>query len=169
MRIVTLAAALLAAWLAAAPAAAGEVQVESARDLEAVAAVATERDVPVLLMFSSPFCSYCQLVEEDFLEPMLLSGDYTDKVVIRKVGMTIGERKLTGFHGEPITVDELASRYDVSLTPTLVFVDSEGHALAKNLVGVTTVDYYGYYVDESIDVALGRLRRVESSVAEASD
>ena len=173
MRTLLLAAALFAGWLGVgAPSWAGEpeaVEVTSVRDFQALGQRAEARNLPILLMFSSPFCSYCEVVEEDFLKPMLRSGDYDDRVLIAKVQMQVGSRKVTGFQGERISVDELAARYDVGLTPTVVFLDSEGHAMAEKLVGITTAAYYGGYLDDGIDTALRRLQRVGSSVARAAE
>ncbi|HKJ76964.1 MAG TPA: thioredoxin fold domain-containing protein, partial [Gammaproteobacteria bacterium] len=155
MRTLLLAATLVAGWLGVgATSWAGEpaaVEVTSVRDFQALGQRAEARDLPILLMFSSPFCSYCELVQEDFLEPMLRSGDYDDRVLIAKVQMVVGSRKITDFQGESITIDALAARYDVGLTPTVVFLDSEGHALAENLEGITTTAYYGGYLDDGID------------------
>lgn len=172
MRTLLLAAALFAGWLGGgATSWAGEaaVEVKAERDFQALGERAEARDLPILLMFSSPYCSYCEVVEEEFLVPMLRGGHYDDRVLIRKVQMTVGNRELADFQGGTVTVDDLAARYDVDLTPTVVFLDSEGRPLAEKLVGITTVDYYGGDLDEGIDTALRRLQRVEASVARADE
>ena len=50
-------------------------------------------NVPVVL-FSASHCGYCTIIKEEFLKPMLLSGDYVDKVLIRKLVID-GGRTLT--------------------------------------------------------------------------
>ena len=61
------------------------VQVVRTTDLASDAQAARERNLPILMMFSMDGCGYCELVEQDFLRPMLISGDYRDKVIIRMV------------------------------------------------------------------------------------
>lgn len=171
MRALLLAATLVAGLGVGATGWAGPAAVEvvDERDFQALGDEAEARDLPILVMFSSPFCSYCETVEEDFLVPMLKSGDYDNRVLIRKVGMIVGGREVTDFSGETVTVDDLAARYDITLTPTVVFLDSEGQRLADNLVGLTTTAYYGGYLDDGIDMALKRLGRVEAALAQAGE
>ena len=136
-----------------------EVQLKTATDLRAEGELARQRQVPILIMFSMTHCPYCVVVREEFLKPMLRSGDYADKVIIREIH-TDDYGTLRDFDGTPVTPDELAHRYRASLSPTVVFVDAEGRELARRLVGITTVDYYGGFLDEAIDTSLQRLRQV---------
>ena len=143
----------------------GPVHVPLAQDLAEDAALAEQGKLPVLLMFSAEHCSYCEEVEASFLRPMLISGDYTDKVLIRKVRIDDYGRSLTDFDGSTVSPADLASRYHVRVTPTLVFLDSHGNQLTSKLVGISSVDYYGSYLDGAIDTALDRLRRDRPLVA----
>ena len=133
------------------------VLVPEITDLQREARLAATRQVPILVMFGADHCSYCHQLEEDFLKPMLRSGDYTDKVLIRQVQLD-GYGSVRDFDGREISVDDLASRYDVRLTPTVVFVDQQGRRVAPNLVGLSTVDYYGGFLDDSIERSLRVLR-----------
>lgn len=136
-----------------------EVQIRTVTDLQAEGELARQRQVPILIMFSMTHCPYCVVVREEFLKPMLRSGDYRDKVIIREIH-TDDYSTLRDFDGRPVTADELAHRYHASLAPTVVFVDADGRELARRLVGITTVDYYGGFLDEAIDSSLQRLRQV---------
>ena len=150
-------AVLLTAFMATATLAAG-VTVPITEDLQAEGELAQERSVPLLVMFYSEHCYYCTRVEEDFLEPILISGDYTDKVIIRRVDL-VNSSHITDFDGTPISVANLAARYKVRVTPTLVYVNGEGKQLAEKMVGLTTPDFYGDYIDRRIDAALHKLRK----------
>lgn len=151
--------ALIILWvLSAAALAASEHGVPAVSDLSAVGEEARESGVPILVMFSQRGCPYCRVVEEDFLGPMLSSGRYDDKVVIRRV-MTDGFRRLTDFDGEPVEPDAFAGRYGAGLTPTVVFLDSHGRELADRVVGLTTPDFYGGKLDSGIEESLARLRQ----------
>ncbi len=133
-----------------------EVSVPVTEDLRADGQLAQQRQLPILVMFYSEYCHYCTRVEEEFLEPMLISGDYTDKVIIRRVDMD-NHRRLIDFDGSPISVSDFTARYQVRVTPTLIYVDSEGRQVAKKMVGLTTPDFYGGYIDSRIETALNHL------------
>lgn len=143
-----------------------EVAVQESTDLVADAQVASSRQVPILIMFSLHDCPYCNVVREEFLKPMLRNSDYADRVVIREIH-TDNDSSLRDFNGQLISPGDLAQRYAATLAPTVVFVDRQGRELAKRLVGITTVDYYGGFLDDAIEISLRRLRRLAmSQVAE---
>jgi len=151
---------LLALWLPAlAPAAdLPPVTLPQATDLQALGEQARSRNLPLLVMFSSAHCPYCMVVREEFLKPMLRSGDYTDKVIM--VEVEADETPITDFDGQTRSALDVAQRYDATLSPTVVFLDPQGNELAPRLVGITTVDFYGGELDEAIDLALMRLHRL---------
>jgi len=143
-------------WLAIATLRA-DVTVPAATDLQRLGNQAHSAKLPVLLTFTSVICSYCELLEEDFLQPMLLSGEYRDRVIIRKLELGPGA-SVTDFDGRNIMSSELSSRYRVFVTPTLLFVDGSGRELAERIVGINTPELFGGYLDECIETALLRLR-----------
>jgi thioredoxin-related protein len=132
--------------------------ISEVKDFSQVGRVMGEKRLPLVLMFSSDFCHFCRQVESDFLIPMQISGDYTQRAMIRKVKINYGNR-LLDFDGKPIDASEFAARYKVTVTPTVVFLDDSGNQLAPRRVGLMTPDFFGGYLDESIDMALDMLRR----------
>lgn len=136
-------------------------QVETTRDLQADARLAREQGVPLLLMFSAPYCEYCQRMEEDFLQPMLISGDYDGRVLIRKLSLSPGAR-IEDFDGRRIDAEEIASRYRVWVTPTVVFLDGDGKELTERLVGLSTPDFFGGYLYQAIESAGAALAGLET-------
>jgi len=125
-------------------------------DLQADVAQARALGVPLLLMFSLDDCPYCMVVREEFLDPMQLSGDYRDRVLMRILDMD-GDF-VTDFDGQRVSADDLAVRYGASVAPTVVLLDHHGQLLVKRLLGITTPDYYGVYLDAAIKQSLLRLR-----------
>ena len=127
-----------------------------------------ERDCkPLLLEFSAASCGYCRLLEEEVLNPTLLDRDYDRRVLMRKV-MIDGAERLTDFDGsDTINTSQLANRYNVHVTPTLLFVDSQGQELAKRMVGVTTLDFYGAYLDAALEISRDKLRAMNKCEAGA--
>ena len=140
---------------------ADDVRIQKVIDLESLGELARDRKLPILLMFSQDDCPYCTVMEEDYLKPMLRSGQYTDKVIIRKVKIDDFDT-FTDFDGNRIEADHLTGRYRAWVTPTLVFVDGNGEEVARKLVGIGTEGFFAGDIDNAIDHALSRLR---SSVA----
>lgn len=142
-----------------------EVSVPMADNLHKDTITAVEKKIPVLLVFSAEDCPFCVTVEEEFLKPMMISGDYTDRIMIRKV-MLDGHPDAVSFDGEELDVSLMAAQYTVFATPTLVFVDNQGNEIAERLIGVNTLDYYGAYLDKSIDQAKNKMTRKGTLTAE---
>lgn len=146
-------------WLAAGSLPA-EVEVPVATDLRQLAAQASDRRLPILLTFSAINCSYCELLEEDFLEPMLLGGEYTDKIIIRKLILDDGST-VDDLSGKRVFATQLSDRYRVFVTPTMLFLDADGRELAERMVGINTPELFGGYLDNCIETALLSIRAPE--------
>ncbi|MGD9390548.1 MAG: thioredoxin family protein [Thioalkalispiraceae bacterium] len=134
-------------------------KVQEVTDLTALAQQARDAQTPILIMFSQRGCTYCTVLEEDYLRPMLRSGDYQDKVIIRKVRIDSFET-LRGFNGEAIDADDLAHHYRAYVTPTMVFLDHNGNELTRRLMGIGTEGFFAAEIDQAIATSLNRLRSV---------
>lgn len=110
-----------------------------------------------IVMVSQRGCSYCDLIHNDFLDPMHQGGRYKDRALFRELKID-SNSAIIDFNGQEITPKRFAKRYKASLTPTLLFLDQKGHALVPNMVGVNTPEFYGYYLDQSIDKAISILK-----------
>lgn len=132
-------------------------------NLQSVADTARARRLPILLMFAMEGCAYCQTVEEEFLKPMLRSGDYENRVIIGEVRLDAGNR-IRDFDGKMISVDQLALRYGAPVTPTVIFVNPEGKELSPKLIGMSTVYFYGGDLDNGIDQALKKMRPINTAM-----
>lgn len=137
--------------------AANEPALTALSDLRQDAKQAEAHKLPILVFYSASYCSYCSIVKEEFLKPMLKSGDYTDKVIIRVVEID-GDKDVRDLNGKLVDAGDYAIDHNVSLTPTLTFINANDKELAPRLVGVTTLDFYGGYLDDAIDASLLQLR-----------
>ena len=135
---------------------ASEVSIPVLNDLQADGQASQQKQVPIVVLFSATHCSYCTIIKDDFLKPMLISGDYTDKAVIRVIEID-SYTEVRDENGRSVSAGAFADRYDISLTPTVAFFDAQGNELAPRMVGVTTVEYYGGYLDAAIDTSRQRL------------
>ncbi len=124
--------------------------------IEAVAA--KESHLPILVMFGADDCSYCEKLEAEILKPMVISGDYHDKVIIRKM-MIDDFNSVRDFKGAELEASEFADKYHVTVTPTVMLLDSDGKMLAPKILGINTVEFYAAYLDQAIDVSYRSLNR----------
>ena len=65
---------------------------------------------------------------------------------------------ITDFNGQQIEAKAFSDRYGVRLTPTLLFLDAKGHELTQRIVGVSTIEYFSFYLETAIDQAREKLK-----------
>ncbi len=134
------------------------IEVQATDDLAKIAALSTRKSLPVLLAFTSSTCGYCEILQNSVLKPMLISGDYDHKVIIRKV--VIDEvLDVVDFDGKTIPISEFTGRYKVFVTPTVLFLDHQGRELSKRMIGINTVDYYTADMDNAIDRSVKKFQQ----------
>jgi thioredoxin-related protein len=131
--------------------------VSHAENFAALGDRARTGQMPILLVVSQADCPYCELLKREILEPMLISGEYDGRVLIREL-LIDSELPVRDFDGQAIAPDALARRYRARLTPTVLFLDHRGRELTERMIGINTVDFYPYYLDAAIDAARERLR-----------
>ncbi|MBN4080283.1 thioredoxin family protein [Beggiatoa alba] len=137
------------------------VEVQLSTDLYQDARLARNKGVPLVVMFSQDNCHYCGIVREQFLKPMLISGDYTNKAIIREVKIDSFD-DVRNFDGTLIPSDELATFLRAVLTPTVMVFDSTGKSHHR-ILGITNEYYYGGELDDAIDKAYSYIHRVAAN------
>ena len=140
------------------PALATDAYLQTTSDLHEDGALADRSGLPILLLVSRERCSYCQKLKREVLDPIQLSGQYKDQVIMREILIDPG-RRLKDFHGYNRQAVELARGYGVSLTPTLLFLDAKGRELTTRMVGINTLEMFSFYLDEAIAQAAVALHR----------
>jgi len=78
---------------------------------------------------------------------------------MRKLMIDDGET-LRDFDNHATDAASIAGKYQVWVTPTVLFVDSNGEEIAERLVGVSSLDFYGGYLDAALDQSRSRLREL---------
>lgn len=121
--------------------------------LEEVAHSARAKGVPILVEFSTPWCRYCEALEQQVLRPLILNGKYRDRLIVRKLEVNTYS-SVTGFDGRRYRSDQISRKYDVDLYPTLVFFDANGREISQRIVGVTVLEYVAGDLEKAIDAAL---------------
>lgn len=127
-------------------------------DLFVEAVAAKKSRLPLLIMFSADDCNYCEKLEAEVLKPMYISGEYHEKVIMRRV-MIDNFESMRDFKGAELDAFEFASKYHVTVTPTVMLLDSNGEMLAPKLVGINAVDFYSAYLDQAIDQSYDKLNK----------
>ena len=119
-------------------------------DFQSLSAKLKESSLGLVLMLHAEHCPYCALMENEILSPMIKSGDYDDRIIIRKLQIDEA-RDIKDFDGSVVEPSDISDRYNVKVTPTLIFLDYNGKKKAETMVGINTVDYFGVYLDEEIE------------------
>ena len=130
----------------------GDSPIPVVTDLSHDASMARSQELVILIEFSNDDCEYCLLLEKEFLIPMSKNQAYREKVIIRSLPLN-RDQQFKGFQGELVSASQFASKYQVTVTPTMVFLDANGNELSEKLVGIWSIDFFGSYIDERIDTA----------------
>jgi thioredoxin-related protein len=129
----------------------------AAKDFQADARVATQRRIPLLVVFTSPGCGYCDRVKREYLVPMHKDPAYRDRVIIRELSVDAG-LPLVDFAGARTTQAAFAASQKVFMVPTVKVYDARGNAVGDPLVGLLSPDYYFGYLEAAIDEGLRKVR-----------
>jgi len=125
-------------------------------DLAADAIVAQRQRVPLLLFFDRDDCPYCERALREYLVPMTADPAWRDRALFRQIEID-RVLPLVGFDRAPTTHRDFAARRNVYLTPTVAVVDGAGKDLTDPIVGLTTLDFYGAYLENAITSGSGRI------------
>ena len=147
---------LVIAFSLSGPAAGDSVGMIQAADLRTESLLAKQKGLILVIEFSADDCTYCRKLEDLFLLPMQRNAAYGDKILLRAVSLSDFD-SVIDFDGRSVTTAEFAARYDVTLTPTLIFLNADGQEMSEKLVGIWSEDYFGGFIDDRIDEARDKL------------
>ncbi|OOZ37742.1 thioredoxin family protein [Solemya velesiana gill symbiont] len=114
--------------------------------------------VPIMLLMSQDHCPYCVLIKREIINPLILSGDYENELVIRELFIDLGT-DVTDFQGKRRPSAELAHEYGADLTPTLLFLGPEGEELTERIIGITSPELFPLYLEAAIKSAITALKK----------
>lgn len=123
----------------------------------ALASEARARRAPIMIAFVRKSCPYCSLAKRDYLVPMHHDAGLRDRVIIREVDLERGD-ELRDFNGKLTSPEDFSRRYRVTLVPTVVLVGDRGELLVSPIVGVSSEDFYGIYLERAVEEGLAKLR-----------
>ena len=134
------------------------VQILAVKNLDSLIAQARRERKVILLEMSASYCGFCRTLEAEIIKPMLRSGDYEKDVLIRQLEID-ADYHLRDADGNPSTPAQIASRYKIYVTPTLLFIDGHGKEFSPRMLGINTLELYGGYVDQALDDGLKPLAK----------
>jgi thioredoxin-related protein len=126
--------------------------VAEAHDFHALQQEMQAKGLPLLLAFRADYCGFCKRLETEYLQPMVASGQYDARILIRRFTLDT-EESVIDFNGDKMDTAAFVARHDASLTPTVVFLDAEGKEVAERLLGYNNPDFYGAYLEDAIATA----------------
>ena len=127
-----------------------------ASDLANDGSRAVAQGQPLVVLFSASYCTWCDAVKAEFFQHLESDPRYASKVMLREVEIDSNDT-LTDFAGEAGTHRKFAGAHRTFLVPTVRFFDGNGNELADPIVGVPTLDFYGWYLDQRIRHSLDRI------------
>jgi hypothetical protein len=136
---------------------AGGPEIPPAENLQVTGGMSRQMKVPTIVFVSRDACPYCRTLHDKILDPMMRADKFKQKAILIEVSLDRVE-PLTGFDGQPMTAQAFGDLYGAEITPTLLFLDAEGHEISRRLIGISNLELYGFYLQESIDQALLSLR-----------
>ena len=139
----------------------GSNHIPQATDLEVVALQSNRNKIPIMIMYAAETCEYCERLEQDLLAPMHISGQYNNRVIIRKV-MIDGIDSIKDFSGKSVDAEDFAFKRGVQVTPTLQFVDADGNQLAPEMIGYNTPEMYASYIENAIESSARAIRHKQA-------
>jgi len=149
---------LILAWGLVLPGAAGATSsLVHAKNFQADAQTAAKRRVPVMVLFTTPGCPYCEQVKREYLGPMHRDQAYRNRVIIREVTVD-ATTPLIGFDGARTTEGAFAAAHKVFMVPTVMVFDTRGAAASEAIVGLLIPDYYFGYLEAAIDEGINKVR-----------
>jgi len=134
------------------------VEVMPLTDLRADLVQAKALQIPILLLIHSQGCTYCHYVMEDHLRPMVLSGQYTKRALLRQLAADDAV-ELVDAAGQHVSARDYARSLQVRFYPTIVFLDAEGQPMKERLIGVANIDLYGTQLEFALQRAEAQMKR----------
>lgn len=128
-----------------------------AKSFEADSKLAASKKIPILVLYTSPGCAYCERAKSDYLLPMLKDPAYKNKVIIREVDIT-SQNPITLYNGATSTGAAFAAQHKVAVVPTIQVINARDAEVAAPIVGLLIPDFYFGYIDSAINGGLQKMR-----------
>lgn len=123
--------------------------------LRAAAQAVAGRGEALVVMTTLRGCVYCELVRNSYLHPLMREG----KAFAVQIDVQDSATAIQDFGGQTTTPAALAEAWKAGFTPTLMFFGPDGRERAERLVGVSSADFYGEYLNQRLETARQALKK----------
>jgi thioredoxin-related protein len=147
----------LALGLLVQPAAANELP--PATDLARHAREAADQGKILVVLYGTKTCPWCAKVRQNYLAPLTRNPDATQRLMIIEIDPELA-LPLDDFDGRATDHRTFARTQAVRQVPTVQFYGKGGVRLAAPLVGMSSEDFYGAYLEERLAVAAKRIKTI---------
>lgn len=134
------------------------VGIPQAVNLAETGQLSRQQGVPVIVFVSRDACPYCRTLRNSILGPMFAADKFEQRAILLEVSLDRVE-PMTGFDNRQVTAHAFGEFYNAGITPTLLFLDAEGREIGKRLVGISNLELYGYYLQQSMEEAALAIRQ----------
>jgi thioredoxin-related protein len=129
-------------------------EIPSAKSLQVEISLALKTASPLLVFISLDHCPFCKIARENYLVPLM------NEQSISIVQVNFGHlTSVTDTRGFALAQDQLIRAWGVKVAPTVLFLGRDGKEVAPRLVGGSTSDFYGAYLDERLRLARNEIVR----------
>jgi len=122
---------------------------EKLTDWKAIQKNSEQRQIPVVLVIEQTFCTFCEQLKEEVLDPVLKRDQIHEKAIFRYILIDDGETFIDQSDNVVRSLD-FAQRFNFKYTPTVFLLDDNARELASPLVGYSGGEYYLYFLEEAI-------------------
>ena len=118
-----------------------------------ISAQLRQQNIPVVVLIDQEDCPYCRTVEGEIIAGILASRELEGRVIFGKISIDDGET-IIDQEGNTVSTRDFLSGLNTHFTPTILFLDGEKNELVEKMIGLSTPDYYGFYLEQSIKEAI---------------
>ncbi len=120
-----------------------------AKNLSQELSQALVKHEPLIVIVSLDGCPFCKIARDNYLRSVQME----QKLKIVQLDMQ-KSTVVVDFQGRSTTHEQLIQSWAIKLAPTLLFFGKDGKELVERLVGGSSSDFYGAYLDERIAKAI---------------
>jgi thioredoxin-related protein len=125
----------------------------SSKSLRNDIAAALKTSKPLVVLVSLDNCPFCKIARENYLIPL------TIEQAITVIQVNIGhDTAIEDALGKQTTHAQLIRNWSIKAAPTVLFLGKGGVEIAPRLVGGTSSDFYGAYLQERVDQAIKSIK-----------
>ncbi len=124
-----------------------------AKSLRDELALALKKGHPLMVLVSLDRCPFCKLVRENYLGPLRREQG----LLVVQVDMR-SSIELRDFKDAVRTHNALVHQWHITTAPVVLFFGRGGLEVAPRLEGVSSLDYYGAFLDQRLEQARAAIK-----------